>query len=224
MLATGLIGGIGPAATEVYYRALVRAFAAADRRLPLTIANADVREMIANLEAGDAEAQAAIFAGHVDRLRAGGCEVAAITSMGGHFCIRQLEAISSLPLISAIPAMEDYFAQLGVARIGVMGTRAVMVSGLYGLRSVEVIAPPADEIDDAHRAYVAIAAAGSATAEQRAYFHDLGRRLHRDHGADVVVLGGTDLSAAFDGDDPGYPVTDSALIHAEAIARTAMAG
>jgi aspartate racemase len=29
----GLIGGIGPAATEFYYRRLVRAFAAAGRKL-----------------------------------------------------------------------------------------------------------------------------------------------------------------------------------------------
>ena len=41
----GLIGGIGPAATEFYYRALVKLYAQAERRLELTIVNADALEL-----------------------------------------------------------------------------------------------------------------------------------------------------------------------------------
>lgn len=218
----GLVGGIGPTATVVYYRSLVGSFAAAGRKLALTIVNADVREMTDNLEAGRAEEQAAIFAGYVDQLRAGGCEIAALTSMGGHFCIRQLEARTSLPLIGAIPALENYFAGQGISRIGLMGTRTVMESGLYGLRSAKVIVPPADELKRVHDTYLAIAKAGVSSPEQRAYFQEVGLRLYREEGVDVVVLGGTDLSSAFDGSDPGYPVVDSAIVHANAIARAAL--
>ncbi len=219
----GLIGGIGPAATEVYYRALVRAFADAGRKLRLTIVHADAAELIANLEAGRNAGQAAIFAGFIDQLRAGGCDVAAVTSMGGHFCIKELEAVSALPLVNAVAALDAYFAARKVKRIGVMGTRAVMESRLYGLSSVDVVAPPAAELASVHQAYVAIAKAGSASPEHCAYFRAVGLALHRDQGADIVVLGGTDLSLAFGADDPGYPIADSALIHADAIARTAMA-
>ena len=219
----GLIGGIGPAATEVYYRALVRAHAAAGRRLALTIVNADAAEMVANLEAGRAAEQAAIFAGYIDQLRAGGCEAAALTSMGGHFCIRELEALSLLPLISAVPVMDAHFGALGVTRIGVLGTRAVMQSGLYGIKSTPVVAPPAGEIAAVHAAYVALAAVGYATPEQCAFFHDAATRLHRDQGAEIVVLGGTDLSVAFGDIDLGFPIADTALIHAAAIAQAAMA-
>jgi aspartate racemase len=219
----GLIGGIGPAATEVYYRALVRAHSAAGRRLTLTIVNADAAEMIAHLEAGRAGEQAAIFARYIDQLRAGGCKAAALTSMGGHFCIAELEAISTLPLLNAVPVMDAHFGALGVARIGVLGTRAVMDSGLYGLKSVEVVAPPPDEIAAVHTAYVTLAAAGFATPEQGAFFHAAATRLHLEQGAEVVVLGGTDLSLAFGEVDLGFPIADSALIHADAIARAAMA-
>jgi aspartate racemase len=216
----GLIGGIGPAATELYYRALVRLHAEAGRRLDLTIANADVREMTANLEAGAAGAQAAVFARYVDQLKAGGCEAAALTSMGGHFCIKALEAISSLPLISALPALEARFAGLGVKRVGVLGTRTVMDSKLYGVAGVEVIVP--EDRDATHANYVALAVAGSATDEQRRYFETAALAL-RDRGAEAIVLGGTDLFLAFDGGDYPYPIVDCALVHAEAIARVAMA-
>jgi aspartate racemase len=219
----GLIGGIGPAATEVYYRALVRAYAAANRRLALTIVNADLREMAANLEAGRAAEQAAIFAGYVDQLRAGGCEIAALTSMGGHFCIQELEAISTLPLLNAIPALDSYFSTLGVACIGVLGTRRVMESRLYGLASVEVVTPPKEDFATIHSAYVALAAAGLATPDDRTLFHAAAAELHTKRGAEVVVLGGTDLSVAFTDTDLGFPIVDSALVHADAIARATMA-
>jgi aspartate racemase len=219
----GLIGGIGPAATEVYYRAIVRAHSAAGRRLSLTIVHADVREMATNLEAGRKAEQAAIFAGYVDQLRAGGCEAAAVTSMGGHFCIAELEAISTLPLIKAVPALDAHLAGLGVARVGVLGTRMVMESKLYGLSSVEVVAPPPEEIAAVHSSYVSLAAVGFATPEQCAFFHKAATELHRMQGAEVVVLGGTDLSVAFGSADLGFPIVDSALVHADAIAHVAMA-
>jgi aspartate racemase len=219
----GLIGGIGPVATEVYYRAIVRGFAAAGRTLHLTIAHADLGVMAPNMQAGRAAEQAAVFAGHVAQLKAGGCDAAAVTSMGGHFCIAELEAIAPLPMLNAIPALDAYFASQPARRVGVLGTRTVMESGLYGVRSVEVIAPPPDRIGAVHAAYVALAAAGVATPEQCAFFHDAARRLHHDQGAEIVVLGGTDLSIAF-ADPPGdVPIVDSALIHADAIVRAALA-
>ena len=106
----GLIGGIGPAATEIYYRAIVRGFAAAGRKLELTIAHADLGVMAANLRGGRAAEQAEVFAAHVAELKAAGCDAAAVTSMGGHFCINELERIAPLPMINAIPALDAYFA------------------------------------------------------------------------------------------------------------------
>jgi aspartate racemase len=217
----GLIGGIGPAATEFYYRALIRSHAAAGHRLDLTIAHADVQEMVRNMDAGQPAAQAAVFARYIDQLKAAGCDVAALTSMGGHFCIRELEKLSSLPLINAIPEMDRHFASLGVRCVGVLGSRAVMESKLYGVSSVEVIAPSPDELPTAHATYVAMAMAGAATDQQRQYFELAGRKLLQA-GAEVVVLGGTDLFLAFEGRAPDYPIVDSALVHAEAITRVSL--
>lgn len=75
------LGGIGPAATHVYYDAILSSFATTGLKLELTIAHTDLREMIANMEAGRAEQQAEDFARHVNQLRAAGCQAAAFTSM-----------------------------------------------------------------------------------------------------------------------------------------------
>lgn len=218
----GLIGGIGPAATEFYYRALVNIYSNANKRLELTIANADVREMLSNLQAGQAAVQAAVFATYIDQLKAAGCKAVALTSMGAHFCISELEAISSLPLISALPALQAYFSSMGITRVGVLGTRAVMESRLYGLSGVDVITVPDEALQTAHAHYVAMAIAGRASGEQRRYFEQMASRLVVEYGAEAVVLGGTDLFLAFDKPDYPYRLVDCAQIHAEAIARAGM--
>jgi aspartate racemase len=123
---------IGPAATEHYYRGLVERHAASGIPLELTIAHADVRELSRNLASHDAVKQAGLFLRLVRRLEAAGAGAAAVTSMGGHFCIKELEAVSPLPILNAIPEVDAAIRQGGLKTIGILGTRLVMESGLYG--------------------------------------------------------------------------------------------
>ena len=138
----GLIGGIGPAATDFYYRGLVDRHATAGIPLECTIAHADVREMSRNLQGGQPKKQAEIFAGLIDRLKAAGAQMAAVTSMGGHFCINELLPISPLPLVHGIHAVDAAIVRSGLKKIGVLGTPLVMNTRLYGgVSSAELIAP-----------------------------------------------------------------------------------
>jgi aspartate racemase len=82
----GLIGGVGPAATEYYYRQLVASHTSVSRRLELTIAHADLGDLLQNLRADARHAQARVFGDIAHRLRAAGAEVVAISSIAGHFC------------------------------------------------------------------------------------------------------------------------------------------
>jgi aspartate/glutamate racemase len=74
----GLIGGIGPAATVVYYQRLCDAMAARRARLELTIVQADIHELIANNLADRRAEQAAVYARLIDRLKAAGADCAAV--------------------------------------------------------------------------------------------------------------------------------------------------
>jgi aspartate racemase len=216
----GLVGGIGPAATEFYYRGLIERHAAAGTQLDLTIAHADVRAMGRNLASGDARKQAAIFLRLVERLAAAGVEAAAITSMGGHFCIRELAALSPLPLLNAIPEVDAAIKQRKLKTIGILGTSIVMRTGLYGgIVSARIVVPEGAALEEVHKTYIEMAAVGRVTEAQRRVFFANGQRLYREQGAEAVLLGGTDLFLAFAGQDCGFPVLDSAAIHVEAIYR-----
>jgi aspartate racemase len=214
----GLIGGIGPAATEHYYRGLVDRHARAGTPLELTIVHADARELARNLVNGDARRQAETFAPLVGRLAAAGAHAAAVTSMGGHFCIGELEAISPLPLINAIPAVDAAIREKKLQTVGIIGTRTVMETRLYGgISSVAVVLPKGEALEEVHRSYIEMAVAARVTDAQRRTFFSVGRHLCQAQGAEAVILGGTDLFLAFQGQDAGFPVIDCAEIHVEAL-------
>ena len=217
----GLIAGIGPAATDFYYRGLIERHAASGIPLELTMAHADVREMSRNLTNNDPAAQAAIFARLVERMKGAGAVAAAITSMGGHFCAKQLEAISPLPILNAIPEIGAAVARRKLRKIGVIGTRTVMESRLYGgMPGVEIVAPEGAALDQVHTAYIEMAGVGRVTDAQRRIFFDVGRHLCQERGAEAIMLGGTDLFLAFVGHEKPFPLVDCADIHVDAIYRT----
>ena len=216
----GLIAGIGPAATDFYYRGLIERHAASGIPLELTMAHADVREMSRNLTNNDPAAQADIFARLVERLKGAGAVAAAITSMGGHFCVKQLEAISLLPILNAIPEIGAAVARRKLKKIGVIGTRTVMQSRLYGgMPGVEIVAPEGAAMDEVHTAYIEMAGIGRVTDAQRRIFFEVGRHLCQERGAEAIMLGGTDLFLAFVGQETPFPLVDCADIHVDAIYR-----
>jgi len=219
----GLIGGIGPAATEFYYRNLVRAHAAANCALDLTIVHADMRDLVQNMSDGATDKQAEIFLRLTRRLQAAGAEAVAVTSIAGHFCIRELEALSPLPVINAIPEIESALVNHGLRRVGLLGTRVVMQSRLYGgVNAVEVVLPQGESFDATHNAYVAMAAAGKADDQRRELLFSVGNDLCRKQGAEAVVLAGTDLFLAFEGRECGFPTIDCARVHIDALFRESM--
>jgi aspartate racemase len=214
----GLIGGIGPAATEFYYRGLVARHAGLTTPLELTIVHADARELSANNVAGSANKQAQVFLDFVRRLNAAGAKAAAITSIGGHFCVDELVALSPIPILNAIPVIAERVREVGLKKVGLLGTGRVMNSKLYGgISTASVVVPHAADLDKVHQTYIAMALSGKVTDQQRSDLFSIGQSLCRDQGAEAILLAGTDLFLAFDGQACGFAVMDCAEIHMDAL-------
>jgi aspartate racemase len=218
----GLIGGIGPAATDFYYRRLIAAFARKETVLELTIAHADTPTLVKNLASNDRAGQAAIFTRLTRRLALAGADCVVVTSIGGHFCIDDFKAASPLPVVDMIVEVRRAIETRGLSRIGILGTRTVMETRFYGgLPSVEIIPPRGQDLLDVHEAYVTMAAAGIVTEAQRSVFDAVSRRLLREDGAQAIMLGGTDLVLVYDERISDIPVIDCAGIHVDAIVQLA---
>src|SRR6266849_1890997 len=128
----GLIGGIGPAATDFYYRRLISTFASKKAALELTIVHADTPTLLSNLASNDAAAQVAIYMRLTNRLVAAGAECVVVTSIAGHFCIDAFKAASPLPVVDLISEVNRAIEQRGLKRIGILGTRTAMETRFYG--------------------------------------------------------------------------------------------
>lgn len=221
----GLIVGIGPAATDFYYRHLIKALASAGKDLTLTMAHADTPTLLRHQSEGDVASQVDIYLRLCERMLRAGIEQIAVTSIAGHFCIDNFKALSPVPVIDLLDVVRSRVKQRGFKRVGLLGTRVVMESRFYGvLHGVEVL-PPSDNLTEVHDAYVSMAAAGIATTEHREVFMKAGRTFVSSHGCESILLAGTDLGLVFnDGHNPGFETFDCAKAHAEAIAELAMTG
>ncbi|MEL7468129.1 MAG: aspartate/glutamate racemase family protein [Pseudomonadota bacterium] len=219
-LHIGLIGGIGVAATLVYYQRLTAAVTKMGAQLECTIVHAQVDDLVRTNTNDLRQEQAEIYAPLIDRLKAAGADCAAITSLGGHFCFEETKPLSALPLVSAVAPLDDYFASEGLASVGILGTRVVQRTAFYGhLKKTRAVTLD-DEIDEIGQTYTDMAIAGHCSEDQRAFFFGAAQRL-TDAGADAVVLGGTDLNLAFDGRPTPYRVIDALDIHVDVLARLA---
>jgi aspartate racemase len=121
-------------------------------------------------------------------------------------------------MLNGIPEVAAAVRQGKFKTVGIIGKRMVMETRLYGaISSAAVVVPRGDELGEVHQSYAAMATAGRVTDAQRQLFFAAGERLCREQGAEVVLLGGTDLFLAFRGRDAGFPVMDCADVHVEAI-------
>jgi aspartate racemase len=220
----GLIGGIGPAATDFYYRRLISVFAAEKTPLDLTIVHADAPTLLGNLASNDVASQVAIYMKLTDRLVSTGAGCVAVTSIAGHFCIDAFKASSPLPVVDLISEVNRAIEKSRYKRIGILGTRTVMETRFYGAISGATVVPPdGRDLDDVHLAYATMATAGIVTDAQRDVFAQASQRLLKNAGAEAIMLGGTDLALVFGGRDAAFPIIDCAAIHADAIVRFAAA-
>jgi aspartate racemase len=219
----GLIGGIGPAATDFYYRRLISTFASKKAALELTIVHADTPTLLSNLASNDAAAQVAIYTRLTNRLVAAGAECVVVTSIAGHFCIDAFKAVSPLHVVDMISEVGRAIEKRGLKRIGILGTRAAMETRFFGgVTSAQIVPPSGNDLDDVHDSYVTMAAAGVATDAQRAVFTAACQRLLNEMGVEAIMLRGTDLALIFSDQISGFPLVDCAGIHVEAIVRLAL--
>ncbi len=217
----GLIGGIGPAATDYYYRSLIAEFASRQEMLDLTIVHADTPTLLDNLERNDIEAQVAIYSRLADRLVSSGAECVVVTSIAGHFCIDAFKEISPLHVVDMLTEVNEAIKARKLDRVGILGTRTVMETRFYsGISTAEVIPPSGNTLDNVHSAYAEMAASGSVTSSQRTVFDSACKQLFKEAEVDAIMLGGTDLALVYDERQTDFPLVDCAAIHVKAVVRT----
>lgn len=229
MKLLGLIGGVSPEATAIYYRLLneaARARFGGQHSANLLLYTLDYGVMIDHYDDRDWDAFNAEVVKGAKHLAAAGAEALIITSNTTHVAADAVKDATGLPLIHMLDVLAEEMRRRGVSRPLLTGTPVVMGEAHYraelGKRfEGDVFVPNADEQAQIGRIILDELVNGDVRDESRAEYIGIINRW-RDRGADGVILGCTELCMILNQSHIDLPVLDTTALHAAAAARYAV--
>ena len=217
----GLIGGIGPAVTFLYYQRLFEIALAKKFSLELTVVNCDMPQFLNNFSQDKKENQASIFAELTNRLQKAGADFVVLPSIGGSFCLNEFMKKSPLPVQDVMTPLSVYMDKYKGKTIGLIGTNKAMNTKIYNFKNeIDWLIPDGEQFNNVHTSYVTLATEGKADKKNTEILISASRTLI-DKGAEAIVLGGTDLFLVFENQELPFKVIDCAEVHIRHIANLA---
>ena len=147
----GILGGMGPQATQVFYQfVLDRTDAARDQDHLPTLILSDTRmpDRTAAILGGDTEALYRRLSGDARLLEQCGCTAVAIPCNTSHYFADRLQGELSIPIIHMIRETAAALAAQGRKRPGILATDGTIQTGLYqkecAALGLEAVAPDAE--------------------------------------------------------------------------------
>jgi aspartate racemase len=223
MKRLGLIGGIGPESTIVYYRALV---AAGRERLEgttpsLLINSIDVQMVLRLAEENPIPGLRDYLLAEIDVLARGGVSVGLIAANTPHMVFDELRQRSPIELVSIVEATCDAARQRRLNRVALFGTKFTMqgrfYSDVFARAQIEVVQPRDDEQAYIHEAYVGELLKNVFRPETRDRLLSIvGLMKDRDR-VQAVILAGTELPFLLPEESASpLPLLDTTGIHVRA--------
>jgi len=220
MKRLGVIGGIGPESTVVYYRSLV---AAGRERLggtspPLLINSIDVQTVLRLAEEDPLPGLRDYLVSEITVLARAGASLALIAANTPHIVFDEVRQRSPIELVSIVDATRDAVRTRGLTRLALLGTKFTMQGRFYpdvfSRSGIELVCPREEEQAFVHDIYVGELLKNrflAATLERMLLLIQTLKERDRVKG---VILAGTELPLLLTGDSAcGIPLLDTTQIH-----------
>ena len=223
MKKIGIIGGIGPESTLDYYRRLIRAFQ--ERKSTdfpeIVIYSANLTELLKLMEGKRWDALAEWLLHRIEALRKAGAEFGAIGSNSPHVVFDAVKSRSSLPLVSIVEATCRKAQELGVKRLGLMGTAFTMQADFFQVaflaKGMSVVMPEPEDQRLIQRKLFTEIELGIIKDSTRDEMLAVAKRMIDRYGIEALILGCTELPLILTQDEFGIPFLNTTAIHAEAM-------
>jgi len=223
MKRLGIVGGIGPESTIMYYRFIV---AAGRERLggaapPIVVNSIDVQKVLKLAEEDPVPGLRDYLLSEISILARAGVSLGLIAANTPHIAFDELRAHSPIPLVSIVEATRDAARERGLTRLGLLGTKFTMQGRFYrdvfSRSRIELVSPNEHEQLFVHDKYVGELLRNTFLPDTRDRMLGIIKTMvERDH-IDGVILAGTELPLLLTEDSAwGVPLLDTTRIHVQA--------
>lgn len=224
MRKLGILGGMGPGSTLLYYKEIAARFKKRDPNgyFPaLTIETVNMYEMLGYCQAEEYEQLAQYLLNGIYNLEKSGADFAVLASNTPHVVFDILEEKAHIPLLSIVEPVFKAVQAHGLKRVTWLGTSFTMeqpyFKKLFVENGIEVITPEADErvlIDTVIGKELEF---GIVREKSKSEIGRIVQRLIRDEGIEALVLGSTELPLLFEYDVLPIPTFDTLQYHIDGI-------
>jgi aspartate racemase len=230
MKTIGLIGGMSWESSLEYYRLINQAVHAklggfhSAKSLMISVDFAEIETM---QQKGQWAEAAQVLVSAAMGLEQGGADFVILCTNTMHKVAGEIEARLNIPFLHIADATAQKITDLGIYKVGLLGTRFTMEEDFYKSRlsqryGLEVMIPNAGEREIVHRVIYGELVNGIIRLASKAQYIDIIDRLV-SNGTEAVILGCTEIGLLVKDGDCRVPLFDTTRIHAEAAVEYALA-
>jgi len=222
MRKIGLIGGLGPESTKLYYSELENKFLKKSKgQYPeIIIYSVNMSECKAFQEKDDLNSLANLLSHAVDSLVKAGADFVSIASNTPHIVFDQVSSKANVPMISIVEESARY-AESTNKKIGLLGTGFTMKADFYPAcfrqHGLETFVPENNDQDFMHEKIFSELARGIVNDSTKKRFISIAEALIEKDGIDSLMLACTELPLIFNKEHPAVKYINTAEIHVNSI-------
>lgn len=221
MKTLGIVGGIGPESTIVYYRSIVSAYRQEKQDgsyPPIVINSIDLTNMLGMIGANQLAEVTEYLVEEVRKLAKAGADFGLLAANTPHIVFDEISRQSPIPLISIVEVTCEEAQSLRLKKVGLFGTRFTMQKRffpeVFSKAGIALAIPEPGDQDYIHDKYMNELVHGIILAETREQLLMIVDRMIAQQGIDGLILGGTELPLILDDAEyKGIPFLDTTKIH-----------
>ena len=221
MKTAGIIGGIGPESTIVYYRSIVASYREQKHDgsyPPLLLNSIDLTKMLDLIGTNQLTEVTEYLASEVQKLAKAGANFGLLAANTPHIVFNEIQNRSPIPLISIVEATCKEAQRLGLKKVALFGIRFTMEGQFYPevftKAGIELSVPTSDEQNFIHDKYLNELVHGILLPETRERLLQIVDRMRDEEGIEGLILGGTELPLILkDSQYNGMTFLDTTQIH-----------
>jgi aspartate racemase len=220
MKIIGILGGMSPESTTLYYEHITRTYTArfGDYGYPeILIYSVNFQKFVDWQHHGQWSEAAREMARALERLHAAGADFGLIATNTMHIVFDEVQRAVRMPLLSIVTTTAEAIVASGIRCVGLLGTVFTMSERFFrdGLEraGITVVVPEAGDQQKINNVIYQELCRGQILPSSRELFLEIVKRL-RGAGANGLVLGCTEIPLLLEPQHCDLPLFNTTLLHA----------